>query len=101
LWRRSPEQALDERPALRIAALFGVILLAVCAIAARVTFVETQLAETIANEFNRQTERWEPIPSHDGRIIAADGEASVRRGSRRVVSGKEVCMLCGARPGIE
>ena len=54
--------------------LFGAILLALGAIAVRLAFVETHLAGTYAKEFNREIERWEPIPSHDGRIIAADGE---------------------------
>ena len=70
----SSEWALEGRPALRLVALFGAILLALCTIAARLTYVETQLAQTFAAEFNRETERWELIPSHDGRIIAADGE---------------------------
>ena len=72
-WSAS-DWALEGRPALRIVALFAVILLALCAIAARLAYVETQLDETIAREFEREIERWEPIPSHDGRIIAADGE---------------------------
>jgi penicillin-binding protein 2 len=70
----STEWALDGRPALRLVALFGAILLALCAIAARLAYVQTQLAEMFAGEFNRETEKWERIPSHDGRIIAADGE---------------------------
>src|SRR5579863_1176566 len=70
----TPDWALDQRPLLRIAALFATILLAVCAIAARLAFVETQLSETFAGEFHREIERYESIPSHDGRIIAADGE---------------------------
>jgi penicillin-binding protein 2 len=70
----SSDRGLDRRPLLRIATLFGAILLALCAIVARLSYVETQLADSFASEFNRQIERWEPIPSHDGRIIASDGE---------------------------
>ena len=72
--RSSSERGLEGRPALRVAVLFGAILLPLGTIAARLTYVETQLAGTYARELNREIERWEPIPSHDGRIIAADGE---------------------------
>lgn len=70
----SSDWTLEQRPALRMAVLFAAILLAVCAIAARLTYVETQLTESFAGEFHREIERFESIPSHDGRIIAADGE---------------------------
>src|SRR5437867_441219 len=72
--RPSFKSRLEGRPASRIVLLFGAIVLALCTIAARLTYVETQLAETFAREYNREIERWEPVPSHDGRIIAADGE---------------------------
>src|SRR5579872_3795382 len=72
--RWSSEWRLESRPALRIAVLFGAILLPVGTIAARLIYVETQLTKAFAQELNREIERWEPIPSHDGRIIAADGE---------------------------
>lgn len=72
--RSSAERGLDGRPGLRIAALFAVIALALGTIGVRLTFVQTQLSEEFASEFDRTIERFEPIPSHDGRIIAADGE---------------------------
>ncbi len=66
--------ALEQRPALRIVSLFIAILLPVCAIGARLAYVQSELAEGFASEFHREIIRYESIPSHDGRIIAADGE---------------------------
>jgi penicillin-binding protein 2 len=70
----SADPDFDSRPGLRVGALFTVMLLAVGTIAVRMAFVQTQLADEYAVAFDRTTERIEPIPSHDGRIIAADGE---------------------------
>ena len=64
----------SARPTLRLAAICGIFLLAILIIAARLAYVETQLTEHSPGSSNREIERWEPIPSHDGRIIAADGE---------------------------
>src|SRR5438445_4704629 len=72
---RSPSHwGLDRRPDLRILLLFGIILLSLLTIASRLAYVQGQLADRYAAEFDRTNERFEPIPSRDGRIIAADGE---------------------------
>ncbi|MBS0260392.1 MAG: hypothetical protein JSS02_00440 [Planctomycetes bacterium] len=67
-------QNFDGRPGWRIAVLFAGVALALGAIALRLVFVQTQLTDDYAVEFDRTVERFEPIPSHDGRIIAAGGE---------------------------
>lgn len=64
----------DGRPGLRIAVLFAAIALTLGMIAVRLMYVQTQLTEEYAAAFDHTVERFEPIPSHDGRIIAADGE---------------------------
>jgi penicillin-binding protein 2 len=68
------EWGLDRRPGLRILVLFVFILLAFLAIASRLAYVQGNLCDRYAAEFDRTSERFEPIPSHDGRILAADGE---------------------------
>src|SRR5579863_4555409 len=70
----SRDWGLDRHPALRIAILFIVILLAFLAIASRLAYVQGRLTNRYAAEFDRTIEQFEPIPSHDGRILAADGE---------------------------
>lgn len=72
--RTSSDWGLDRHPAVRISILFGVILLAVLAIASRLAYVQGRLLDRYVAEFERTVERVEPIPSHDGRILAADGE---------------------------
>ena len=72
--RSSGHRDFDGRPGLRIDILFGGIAAALCTIATRLAFVRTQLSEEYAVEFDRTVEQLEPIPSHDGRIIAAGGE---------------------------
>jgi penicillin-binding protein 2 len=72
--RPSSDRGLDGRPGLRIAVLYAGIALALGAIAVRLMFVQTQMSDDYAAEFDRTTERLETITSRDGRIIAADGE---------------------------
>jgi len=72
--RPGADWSLDERPGLRIAALFAVILLAVAVISGRLIHIQSHLAERYANEFDQTIERFEPIPSQEGRILAADGQ---------------------------
>jgi penicillin-binding protein 2 len=72
--RSSADRNFDGHPGWRIAVLFGGIAIALSTIAVRLMFVQTQLSEEYAAEFDRTVERFEAIPSHDGRIIAADGE---------------------------
>jgi penicillin-binding protein 2 len=50
------------------------MILGLGAIAARMIFIQAQLTDLYASEFDRTVERFEPIASHDGRIIAAGGE---------------------------
>jgi penicillin-binding protein 2 len=70
----SSDWSFEERPGLRIAALFATILLPVVVIAGRLVHIQTQLSGRYAGEFDQTIERFEPIPSQDGRILAADGE---------------------------
>src|SRR5262249_47889543 len=72
--RALSEWELDRHPALRLSVLFMFILLAVLAIASRLTYLQGRLSERYAADFDRTVERFEPIPSHEGRILAADGE---------------------------
>src|SRR6185312_5423844 len=67
-------RAFDRQPALRIILLFGIILASMLTIAARMMHVQGQLSDRYAAEFDRTSERFEAIPSHDGRILAAGGE---------------------------
>jgi penicillin-binding protein 2 len=68
------DRGFDRRPGLRILALFAFVLLAFVAIASRLAYVQGGLSERYAAEFDRLVEMFEPIASHDGRILAADGE---------------------------
>ena len=72
--RMTFDGGLDRNPALRLSIVFSVILLCVLAIAARLVYVQGRLGDEYAAEFDRTSERFESIPSHDGRILAADGE---------------------------
>lgn len=65
---------LDHHPSHRLWVLFAVFFLAILAIASRLAFVQGRLSERYIAEFGRTLERFEPIPSRDGRIIAANGE---------------------------
>ncbi len=71
---RTSRRAFDRQPALRIVMLFGIILAAMLAIAGRMMHVQGRLSDRYVAEFDRTSERLEPIPSHDGRILAAGGE---------------------------
>ncbi|MBI3865960.1 MAG: hypothetical protein HY290_29135 [Planctomycetia bacterium] len=72
--RLPADVGFGRHPGLRIGLLFSGIALVVGAIAVRLLYVQSQLCEDYAAEFERTIERVEPISSHDGRIIAADGE---------------------------
>jgi penicillin-binding protein 2 len=74
LLHNSADQNLDGRPGMRIAVLFGAITVGFVAIAVRLSYVQSLLTEEYAVEFDRTVDRYEPIPSHDGRIIASGGE---------------------------
>jgi penicillin-binding protein 2 len=65
---------LDRRPMRRLIVLFVIVLLPILAIAARLAHVQGRLTEQFAADFERTVERFEPVPTHDGRILAADGE---------------------------
>ena len=66
--------ATSRQPPMRIAILFAVILAAILVIAGRLIHVQVRLSDRYAAEFERTFERFEPIASHDGRIIAPGGE---------------------------
>ena len=72
--RSYADSRIDRHPALRIWGLFGIFLVAVLTIASRMAYVQYSLSDRFAAELDRTVERLEPIPSHNGRIIAADGE---------------------------
>jgi len=59
---------------MRIAGLFTAIALAMAAIGWRLAHIQVGLAEEYAAEFEKTIDSFEPIPSRDGRILAADGE---------------------------
>lgn len=65
---------LDGNPRLRLAVLFGFLVLPVGLIAARFVHVQLHLTGRYTQEFERSTERLESIPSRDGRILSADGQ---------------------------
>ena len=64
----------DRRPGLRIVMLFGAIFFSIAVVSFRLVYVQTQLADDYTSDFDKLVEKLEPIPSHDGRIIAAGGE---------------------------
>lgn len=69
-----PRWESDRRPGLRMVALFAVLLAAVSTIGMRLVQVQTQLGSEYSTEFDRTWERFEPIATHDGRILSADGQ---------------------------
>ncbi|MSR57988.1 MAG: hypothetical protein EXS05_09970 [Planctomycetaceae bacterium] len=70
----APGWEAGRHPRGRLAALFGVLMVAFLGIAARLVFVQTQLGDVYAAEFEKTSQRREPIPSRDGRILSADGQ---------------------------
>ncbi len=65
---------LDRHPAIRLSVLFAAFFLAILTIGSRLAYVQGRLSDRYIAEFDRTVERLEPIPSHDGRILAANGE---------------------------
>lgn len=65
---------IDQRPGLRLLALYACLLVTVGAIGIRLAYVQTQLGERYAGEFERTVEKRESIPSRDGRILTAEGQ---------------------------
>lgn len=64
----------DRHPGLRLAALFAGVTLAVAVIGVRLADVQTHLGPEFSAEFEKTWERFEPIATHDGRILSADGQ---------------------------
>jgi len=64
----------DRRPGVRLAALFCLVTLAAVAIGVRLVDVQTRLGPEYSSEFEKTSERFEPIATHDGRILSADGQ---------------------------
>lgn len=69
------DAALDtgRYPGLRLAVLFAGMLLVLICVGWRLVHVQLYLPQRIARDFDRVTEEFEPIPSLNGRILAADG----------------------------
>src|SRR5689334_18756498 len=65
---------LGRRPQLRIRLLFAALAIPVAVIAWRLWYLQDCLADRYLAELGRTVERFEAIPSRDGRIIAANGE---------------------------
>lgn len=66
--------SMDANPAIRLLVLFAAIVVVAVVIAGRLFFVQSALGATYEVEFVRTTEKREPIPSGDGRILTAGGE---------------------------
>jgi penicillin-binding protein 2 len=65
--------SIDTAPTARLATLFGIVLLALGSIALRLVHVQTGLGDDYLLEVSKTVEQYEPIPSRDARILAADG----------------------------
>lgn len=65
---------IDGHPRLRLCVLFVLFLVALLTISVRFIHVQTGLGEQYAAEFTKTTERFEPIPTRDGRILSDDGQ---------------------------
>src|SRR5262245_39904192 len=72
--RRAVQETVDANPGRRLALLLLAVIVPMGAIAARFAYVHACLRSEFADQFNRTIERSEPIPTRDGRIIAAGGE---------------------------
>ena len=67
-------EKMERHPAARLGVLLTGILLALVAVGTRLAYLQIALADQYASEFDRTVEKFEPIPSRDGRILAAGGE---------------------------
>jgi penicillin-binding protein 2 len=65
---------IDGHPRLRLCVLYALFLVALLAISARLVHVQTRLGDEYAAEFTKTTERFEAIPTRDGRILSDDGQ---------------------------
>lgn len=65
--------ALDRAPQLRLAILFGALVLPCVVIGLRLAWVQTVIPDRFLAEFDARTELLEPIPCQDGRILTSDG----------------------------
>src|SRR5690606_13569535 len=63
----------DQNPASRLIALFVLINLPLVAVAGRLAYVQTQLADDYVAAFEQTTESFETIPAVNGRILGVDG----------------------------
>ncbi len=64
---------IDTAPTARLATLFGLVAVALVTIGVRLIYVQTGLGDDYLEEVSRTVEEYEPIPSRDARILAADG----------------------------
>jgi penicillin-binding protein 2 len=62
-----------ERPGLRLLGLGLAMVFPLVAIGLRFAQVQLTLGDEYRGEFEQSFERWEPIPSRDGRLLAAEG----------------------------
>ena len=72
-WSAERYEPSSERPGLRLVGLGLVMVLPLAAIGLRFAQVQLTLGEEYRGEFEQTVERWEPIPSRDGRLLAAEG----------------------------
>ncbi len=64
---------LDHAPHLRLLVLFVMAVLPVVAIVGRLAHLKIALVDRFTADWDRPREVEEPVPSHDGRILTADG----------------------------
>lgn len=65
---------MDQSPEMRLGVLYAALCCLTFAVAGRMVYVQAALSDKYAVDFERLTEKFEPIPSRDARILAASGE---------------------------
>lgn len=64
----------DQSPTLRLGLLFGLMVLPLLAVSARVLWLKTELKGRFIERFVQTYEEFEIIPAPDGRILSAEGQ---------------------------
>jgi penicillin-binding protein 2 len=72
-WLGERDERSSERPGLRLLGLALAMVFPLVAIGLRFAQVQLTLGDEYRGEFEQTFERWEPIPSRDGRLLAAEG----------------------------
>ena len=69
-WLGERDERSSERPGLRLLGLALAMVFPLVAIGLRFAQVQLTLGDEYRGEFEQTFERWEPIPSRDGRLLA-------------------------------